>query len=68
MGHVLVAEQDGKVTLTKEPGTHIPTLNSLIKNEKTGLPAAGFSYLEPSYNSWTDNGKRMYIELLTLGQ
>ncbi len=62
VGHVLGAEQDVMEALAKELGIQIPTLNSLIKNEKTGLPAAGFSYVEPSYNSWTDEGKRIFVK------
>lgn len=62
VGHVLGAEQDVMEALSKEMEIHIPTLNSLIKNEKTGLPAAGFSYVEPSYNSWTDDGKRIFVK------
>lgn len=62
VGHVLGAEQDVMEALAKELEIKIPTLNSLIKNEKTGLPADGFSYVEPSYNSWTDEGKRIFVK------
>ena len=62
VGHVLGAEQDVMEALAKNLNIKIPTLNSLIKDKDTGLPAAGFSYVEPSYNTWTDEGKRIFVK------
>lgn len=62
VGHVLGVEQDVMETLAKKLDAKIPTLNSLIKNKDTGLPAAGFSYVEPSYNTWSDEGKRIFVK------
>lgn len=62
VGHVLGAEQDVMEALAKKLNIKIPTLNSLIKDKDTGLPASGFSYVEPSYNTWSDEGKRIFVK------
>lgn len=62
VGHVLGMVQDVVEALAKKLETKIPTLNSLIKDKNTGLPAAGFSYVEPSYNTWSDEGKRIFVK------
>lgn len=62
VGHVLGMVQDVVEALAEKLETKIPTLNSLIKDKNTGLPAAGFSYVEPSYNTWSDEGKRIFVK------
>lgn len=62
VGHVLGMVQDVVEALAEKLETKIPTLNSLIKDKNTGLPAAGFSYVEPSYNTWSDEGKRVFVK------
>lgn len=62
VGHVLGAEQDVMEALAKNLNIKIPTLNSLIKNKDTGLPAAGFSYVDPSFNTLSDEGKRIFVK------
>lgn len=62
VGHVLGMVQDVIEALAEKLETKIPTLNSLIKDKTTGLPAAGFSYVEPSYNTWSDEGKRIFVK------
>ena len=42
-------------------GKDIPILNSLFKKEATGLPAHGFDYMEPTYTSLSDEGKKAYV-------
>lgn len=62
VGYVLGVEQDVMDALAKNLNIKIPTLNSLIKDKNTGLPAEGFSYVEPSYNTWSDEGKRIFVK------
>ena len=40
----------------------IPTLNALVKNQSTGLPSTGFSYVYDTYDKMTDDEKHIFVE------
>ena len=61
ISRVLGAIHDVFKELMGKTGKSIPTLNSLCKKGNIGLPAHGFDYVEPTYSSLTDEGKRAYV-------
>ena len=40
----------------------IPTLNALVKNQITGLPSTGFSYVYTTYDDMSDEEKHIFVD------
>lgn len=65
IGHQLGLINKVLLRLEEETGEHhIPTLNSLIKNRKIGLPSEGFSYVCPKYDSLDYEVKKFFVDKL----
>lgn len=47
--------------LKENTGEDIPTLNALVKSEKTNLPSEGFSYVSEDYENMTEEDKQTYV-------
>ena len=47
--------------LKEVTGEDIPTLNALVKSEKTHLPSEGFSYVSEDYVNMTEEDKMTYV-------
>ena len=47
--------------LKKLTGENIPTLNALVKSEKTHLPSEGFSYVSEDYENMSEEDKKTYV-------
>ena len=62
IGHVLGCIQDVIVTLSEQPGRKIPTLNALVNQKATGLPADGFEYVSKKYRELSPQDKRIYVD------
>lgn len=41
---------------------NIPTLNALVKNQTTGLPSTGFSYVYTTYDDMSDEEKQIFVD------
>lgn len=62
IGHVLGCIQDVIDTLSKQYGKTIPTLNALVNQKATGLPANGFEYVSKKYREMSPQDKRIYVD------
>lgn len=62
IGHVLGCIQDVIETLSKQSGRNIPTLNALVNQKATGLPANGFEYVSKKYREMSPQDKRIYVD------
>ena len=47
--------------LKEVTGEDIPTLNALVKSEKTHLPSEGFSYVSEDYENMSEEDKKTYV-------
>lgn len=62
IGHVLGCIQDVIDALSKQSGRNIPTLNALVNQKSTGLPADGFEYVSKKYREMSSQDKRIYVD------
>lgn len=62
IGHVLGCIQDVIDTLSTRSGQNIPTLNALVNQKATGLPADGFEYVSKKYRELSPQDKRIYVD------
>lgn len=62
IGHVLGCIQDVIDTLSEQSGRDIPTLNALVNQKATGLPADGFEYVSKKYRELSPQDKRIYVD------
>lgn len=62
IGHVLGCIQDVIEALSKHTGRKIPTLNALVNQKATGLPADGFEYVSKQYRKMSVSDKRIYVD------
>lgn len=62
IGHVLGCIQDVIDTLSEQSGRDIPTLNALVNQKATGLPADGFEYVSKKYREMSPKDKRIYVD------
>lgn len=62
IGHVLGCIQDVIDTLSVQSGQDIPTLNALVNQKATGLPADGFEYVSKKYRELSPQDKRIYVD------
>lgn len=61
-----IGEQLGNVEnvmreLRKVTGEDIPTLNALVKQPKTGIPAEGFDFVYPNYSKLTLSEQQVFV-------
>lgn len=61
-GHVLGCIQDVIEALSDQSKREIPTLNALVNQKKTGLPANGFEYVSKMYRKMSPQDKRIYVD------
>ena len=50
-----------EIELKKLTGENIPTLNALVKSDKSHLPSEGFSYVSEDYANMTLEDKKTYV-------
>ena len=61
LGHQLGQVHKVVDELQSRSGIEIPTLNTLVKNQK-GFPSPGFAVVYPHYNKLNDEEKRVFVE------
>lgn len=48
--------------LSESSSRTIPTLNSLVRNKKKGIPSDGFSFVSKKYTKLDESGKRIFVD------